>query len=104
MHSWDVICIELADPDSDPCDCSDIDKIGYIAGSLSMKEVSVAAAMIRQGHSAYHVMHEGEEVMLKPAGDGRDSYVRALSEDSSDDPLLKLPLKKEYERQVGRGY
>lgn len=99
MHSWEVVAIGLReDLAGDPVDCSAIREIGYLAPTLRVKDVDTAGKMIVQGHSQWHVEVGGEAVPLVAVEGSKGHYCRTLEEDSTDDPLLRLPTIAEWEQ------
>lgn len=97
MHSWEVVCVEL-DPDREYNDCRSIETIGFLAPSLKKSSTNTAGGQINQGHKQFHIKIDGERLPLQSAKDPDiHQYVRALDEDSADDPLLELPRCGKYE-------
>lgn len=98
-HSWEVVCVERED-DPEFEDCRSVAELGYlVANRVRTAAVDVPYYQLRNDNAAYHVVVDGEERPLEPAMEGTRKYVRALPEDSADDPLLDLPTTDEYETE-----
>lgn len=99
MASWEVVAADRTTEEPVE-DCREIDVLGYrVAGSVREKDVATAAIMIENGRTNMHILVNGEEVSLRPAGEGANRYVRTIDSDSPDDPLLSLPSIAEYKQQ-----
>lgn len=89
MDEKEVVGIETSGLSRDDCRC--IDRLHCIEGDGSEQSVRASQAYfdLKNG-DRYYVTADGQEHDLEPATKFNSRYVRALDEDSPEDPLLSL--------------
>lgn len=85
-------------PDSEYDDCRQIEKFGVTeAGFAVEKSPEKIHNNLHQG-TTYYIQIGSSKLYLEPVLKGDTKYVRTLSEDSSEDWLIRLPSQEEYRR------
>lgn len=96
MNGKEVVGIETSGLSRNDCRC--IDRLHCIEAEGAEETVRASQAYfdLKNG-DRYYVTIDGTEHDLEPATKFNSRYVRALDEDSADDPLLSLPSSAEGE-------
>ena len=77
-------------------DCRCIEQLLCVDPDGQKHEVRTSQAYFDlKGSDTYYLTADGERHKLEPVTKFNSRYVRALSEDSPDDPLLSLPSPSE---------
>lgn len=96
MAEFEVVAVDMVGLSRDDCRC--IDQLYCVAddGTEHTVRTSQAYFDLRNGDQ-YYMTVDGQRHDLQPATKFNSRYVRAHSEDTSDDPLLSLPAPDEQE-------